>query len=174
MSFAGQRSSSPGRFAQKGEPGKGRCDGGVSFSTQRIGVFVCWCGSNIAATVNVSAVAAAVKNEPGGCSRHRIIKYMCSPGGPGRGQDRDGRQRARAYGVVVCSCRRGCMKRPSAKRRRPGLIRIWSKLQISASVLVDSRANKEEGNGKGDRPGESGDACQAEPQRSADCRESPV
>ena len=32
---------------------------------QRIGVFVCWCGSNIAATVDVHAVAEAMKNEPG-------------------------------------------------------------------------------------------------------------
>ena len=32
---------------------------------QKIGVFVCWCGSNIAATVDVEAVAEAVKNEPG-------------------------------------------------------------------------------------------------------------
>ena len=31
----------------------------------RIGVFVCWCGSNIAATVDVHAVAEAMKNEPG-------------------------------------------------------------------------------------------------------------
>ena len=32
---------------------------------QRIGVFVCWCGSNIAATVDVKAVAEALGKEPG-------------------------------------------------------------------------------------------------------------
>ena len=32
---------------------------------QKIGVFVCWCGSNIAATVDVEAVAEAMKKEPG-------------------------------------------------------------------------------------------------------------
>ena len=32
---------------------------------QRIGVFICWCGSNIAATVDVERVAAAIKAEPG-------------------------------------------------------------------------------------------------------------
>ena len=32
---------------------------------QRIGVFVCHCGTNIAATVDVKAVAAALANEPG-------------------------------------------------------------------------------------------------------------
>ena len=31
----------------------------------KIGVFVCWCGSNIAATVDVEAVAEAMKHEPG-------------------------------------------------------------------------------------------------------------
>ena len=29
---------------------------------QRIGVFVCWCGSNIAGTVDVVKVAEALKN----------------------------------------------------------------------------------------------------------------
>ena len=31
---------------------------------QRIGVFVCWCGSNIAATVDVDRVVEAVKTDP--------------------------------------------------------------------------------------------------------------
>ena len=32
---------------------------------QRIGVFICWCGSNISATVDVVKVAEVMKNEPG-------------------------------------------------------------------------------------------------------------
>ena len=32
---------------------------------QRIGVFVCHCGTNIAATVDVEAVAQALGQEPG-------------------------------------------------------------------------------------------------------------
>ena len=32
---------------------------------QRIGVFVCWCGTNIAGTVDVQAVAEALSHEPG-------------------------------------------------------------------------------------------------------------
>ena len=32
---------------------------------QRVGVFVCWCGSNIAGTVDVAAVSEALKSEPG-------------------------------------------------------------------------------------------------------------
>lgn len=31
---------------------------------QRIGVFVCWCGSNIAATVDVETVSQALAKEP--------------------------------------------------------------------------------------------------------------
>ena len=30
---------------------------------QRVGVFVCWCGSNIAATVDVKAVAEALTSK---------------------------------------------------------------------------------------------------------------
>ena len=32
---------------------------------QKIGVFVCWCGSNIAATVDVETVSDALAREPG-------------------------------------------------------------------------------------------------------------
>ena len=35
---------------------------------QRIGVFICWCGSNIAATVDVERVAEVIKSEP-----HRLF-----------------------------------------------------------------------------------------------------
>ena len=31
---------------------------------QKIGVFVCWCGSNIAGTVDVEKVAEALKSVP--------------------------------------------------------------------------------------------------------------
>ncbi len=47
---------------------------------QRIGVFVCWCGSNIAATVDVQAVAEAMKREPGVVYAANY-QYMCSEGG---------------------------------------------------------------------------------------------
>lgn len=39
---------------------------------QRIGVFICWCGSNIAATVDVERVAEAIKSEPGVVFRQTI------------------------------------------------------------------------------------------------------
>ena len=68
---------------------------------QRIGVFVCWCGSNIAGTVDVKAVAEALKNEPG-VVYSADYQYMCSQAG----QDliKDAIAEHRLTGVVVCSC----------------------------------------------------------------------
>lgn len=68
---------------------------------QKIGVFVCWCGSNIAATVDVKAVAEAVKHEPGVVYSFDY-QYMCSEGGQSKI-----RQAILDYGltgIVVCSC----------------------------------------------------------------------
>lgn len=68
---------------------------------QKIGVFVCWCGSNIAATVDVKAVAEAMKSEPG-VVYATDYQYMCSEGGQSRI-----RQAIEEYGLtglVVCSC----------------------------------------------------------------------
>ncbi|MBR2442230.1 MAG: CoB--CoM heterodisulfide reductase iron-sulfur subunit A family protein [Clostridia bacterium] len=47
---------------------------------QRIGVFICWCGSNIAATVDVVKVAETIKNEPGVVFAANY-QYMCSENG---------------------------------------------------------------------------------------------
>ena len=47
---------------------------------QRIGVFICWCGSNIAATVDVEKVAEVIKNEPG-VVYSTNYQYMCSENG---------------------------------------------------------------------------------------------
>ncbi|MGM9669275.1 MAG: 4Fe-4S binding protein [Faecousia sp.] len=68
---------------------------------ERIGVFVCWCGSNIAATVDVEAVSQALAKEPGVVFSTNY-QYMCSQ----TGQDLI-RDKIREYGltgVVVCSC----------------------------------------------------------------------
>ena len=70
-------------------------------SLHKIGVFVCWCGSNIAATVDVAAVAEAMKAEPN-VVYATDYQYMCSEGGQSRI-----RQAIKDYGltgVVVCSC----------------------------------------------------------------------
>ena len=47
---------------------------------QRIGVFICWCGSNIAATVDVEKVAEVIKGEPGVVFSTNY-QYMCSENG---------------------------------------------------------------------------------------------
>ncbi len=47
---------------------------------QRIGVFICWCGSNIAATVDVERVAEVIKNEQG-VVYSANYQYMCSENG---------------------------------------------------------------------------------------------
>ena len=68
---------------------------------QRIGVFVCWCGSNIAATVDVEAVSEALGHEPGVVFSTNY-QYMCSQ----TGQDMI-KEKIHEYGltgVVVCSC----------------------------------------------------------------------
>ena len=68
---------------------------------QRIGVFVCWCGSNIAATVDVKAVAEALSHEPGVVLSENY-QYMCSQAG----QDmiKNAIKEHKLTGIVVCSC----------------------------------------------------------------------
>lgn len=68
---------------------------------QRVGVFVCWCGSNIAGTVDVERVAAEIKNTPG-VVYAADYQYMCSEGGQALMQ-----QAIKEHNltrVVVCSC----------------------------------------------------------------------
>ena len=68
---------------------------------QRIGVFVCWCGSNIAGTVDVKAVAEALKNEPG-VVFSSDYQYMCSQAG--QNMIKDAVKAHSLTGIVVCSC----------------------------------------------------------------------
>ena len=68
---------------------------------QRIGVFVCWCGSNIAGTVDVKAVSEALKNEPGVVFSTNY-QYMCSQAG--QEMIKDAIKEHKLTGIVVCSC----------------------------------------------------------------------
>ena len=68
---------------------------------QKIGVFVCWCGSNIAGTVDVHAVAEAMKNVPG-VVYATDYQYMCSE--VGQQKIREAIAEYGLTGVVVCSC----------------------------------------------------------------------
>ena len=67
----------------------------------KIGVFVCWCGSNIAATVDVDAVAEAMKSEPN-VVYSTNYQYMCSAAGQKMIQDAI--HDYQLDGIVVCSC----------------------------------------------------------------------
>lgn len=67
----------------------------------RIGVFVCWCGSNIAATVDVHKVAEALGKEPG-VVFSTDYQYMCSQAGQELIQDAI--REHSLTGVVICSC----------------------------------------------------------------------
>ena len=68
---------------------------------QKIGVFVCWCGSNIAATVDVEAVSQALSKEPGVVFSTNY-QYMCSQTGQDLIQEKV--RELGLTGVVVCSC----------------------------------------------------------------------
>ena len=67
----------------------------------RIGVFVCWCGENIARTVDVEKVVGQIAELPGvRCAQH--YKYMCSD--PGQAMIREKIAAEKLDGVVVASC----------------------------------------------------------------------
>ncbi|WP_299449158.1 CoB--CoM heterodisulfide reductase iron-sulfur subunit A family protein [uncultured Phascolarctobacterium sp.] len=68
---------------------------------QKIGVFVCWCGSNIAGTVDVAAVAEAVRQIPDVVFA-TDYKYMCSE--QGQAIIRQAVQDYQLDRIVVCSC----------------------------------------------------------------------
>ncbi len=67
----------------------------------RIGVFVCWCGSNIASTVDVKAVAKAAASFPG-VAHATDYKYMCSD--PGQNLIRETIESEHLTGLVVAAC----------------------------------------------------------------------
>ena len=69
----------------------------------RIGVFVCHCGTNIAATVDVKQVAEAMKQEPG-VVFSTDYQYMCSEAGQAK-IDAAIKEKG-LTGMVVCSCTR--------------------------------------------------------------------
>lgn len=68
---------------------------------QRIGVFVCHCGSNIAATVDVKKVAELLRVEPG-VVHSEDYPYMCSEAG--QSKIAEAIREKNLTGIVVCSC----------------------------------------------------------------------
>ena len=67
----------------------------------RIGVFVCWCGSNIAETVDSAAVAEYAGTLPGVIVA-QDYRYTCSE--PGQRMITDAIHEHDLTGVVVASC----------------------------------------------------------------------
>ncbi len=68
---------------------------------QRIGVFVCWCGSNIASTVDVVKVAEELGKEPS-VVHSANYQYMCSQAG--QEMIIQAIKQYNLTGIVVCSC----------------------------------------------------------------------
>ncbi len=68
---------------------------------QRIGVFICWCGSNIAATVDVERVAQAIKAEPN-VVYSADYQYMCSENG--QQLIKNAIKEYKLTGIVIGSC----------------------------------------------------------------------
>ena len=68
---------------------------------QRIGVFVCHCGSNIAGTVDVKRVVEAIRTEPG-VIHAEDYPYMCSEAG--QQLIAKAIEEHKLTGIVVCSC----------------------------------------------------------------------
>ena len=68
---------------------------------QKIGVFVCHCGTNIAATVDVKKVVELVRYEPGVVFADDYM-YMCSEAG----QEKiiEAIKEYKLTGLVICSC----------------------------------------------------------------------
>jgi len=67
----------------------------------RIGVFVCHCGTNIAGTVDVDEVINKLNKYPG-VAHAEHYKYMCSE--PGQGLIKDAIKEKKIEGVVVAAC----------------------------------------------------------------------
>ena len=67
----------------------------------RVGVFVCWCGSNIAKTVDVERVAEAASKMPS-VAYTTHYKYMCSE--PGQNLVKQAIEEHKLTRIVVASC----------------------------------------------------------------------
>ncbi len=74
---------------------------GIDYSEPRIGVFVCHCGTNIAAIVDVKKVVEEVKKLPGVVHAEHYM-YMCSD--PGQQLIINAIKEKKLNGVVVAAC----------------------------------------------------------------------
>ena len=82
---------------------------------QRIGVFVCHCGTNIAGTVDVKSVAEALGHEPG-VVFSTDYQYMCSQAGQNMIKDAVASSPASSYAPAPPVCTRRRSARPPLLR----------------------------------------------------------
>jgi heterodisulfide reductase subunit A len=68
---------------------------------KKIGVFICWCGSNIASRVDVKAVAEEIGRYPGIAHAEDYV-YMCSD--PGQNLVKETIRKKELDGVIVACC----------------------------------------------------------------------
>lgn len=109
---------------------------------QRIGVFICWCGSNIAATVDVERVAELMKAEPGVVFSANY-QYMCSENG--QQLIKNAIKEYNLTGIVVGSCSPRMHEATFRRTRRPrGLIPYMVEIAISASLGPGYHKDREE------------------------------
>lgn len=103
---------------------------------QRIGVFVCHCGSNIAATVDVKKVVEMALREPG-VFHAEDYPYMCSEAGQSR--IAAAIREKGLTGIVVCSCSPRMHETTFRKAaEKPGSIPIWLRSPTSGSIAPGS------------------------------------
>ena len=93
--------------------------------------FICHCGTNIAATVDVKAVAEALKHEPG-VVFSTDYPYMLGSGPEYR---QDAIRDYHLSGVVICSCRPACTRPPSARRGSGRPQTLWWRSPTSGSSV---------------------------------------
>jgi len=107
----------------------------------RIGVFVCWCGENIARTVDVKRVCEAASTWPG-VAVAEDYKYMCSE--PGQRLIADQIASQRLTGVVVAACspqmhEKAFRRAASAAGLNPYLVEM-ANIREHCSWVHDNRA----------------------------------
>ena len=104
---------------------------------QRIGVFVCWCGSNIAATVDVERVSQALSKEPGVVFSTNY-QYMCSQTGQQMIQDKI--RELGLTGVVICSCSPRMHEQTFRKTCRGAAVALSITMRSCSSMLCANSA----------------------------------
>ena len=100
---------------------------------QRIGVFVCWCGSNIAATVDVKAGRRGGEGASRALCSATDYQYMCSENGQALIRNAITEHGADRRGHLLVLAENARSDVPQNSRRLPALTRTWSKLRTSAN-----------------------------------------